>query len=70
MIAVGGEWGTLSEIALARALGRPVVALRSWALDGRERMQGAPGILPADTAAGAVEHLPIALVSGIPARFR
>ncbi len=54
VIAVGGEWGTLSEIALARALGRPVVALRSWALDGRERMQGAPGILPADTAAEAV----------------
>lgn len=27
VIAVGGEWGTVSEIALARKLGRPVVAL-------------------------------------------
>jgi uncharacterized protein (TIGR00725 family) len=26
-IAIGGEWGTLSEIGFARALGRPVVAL-------------------------------------------
>ena len=32
VIAIGGEWGTLSEIALARRLGRPVVALRSWTL--------------------------------------
>lgn len=29
-IAVGGAWGTLSEIALARAIGRQVVTLRSW----------------------------------------
>ena len=27
LIAVGGSWGTLSEIALARRLGRPVVVL-------------------------------------------
>jgi hypothetical protein len=27
---VGGEWGTLSEIALARAAGRQVVLLASW----------------------------------------
>jgi uncharacterized protein (TIGR00725 family) len=27
VIALGGSWGTLSEIALARCLGRPVVAL-------------------------------------------
>ncbi len=32
VIAVGGEWGTLSEIAYARKLGRPVVAIRSWPL--------------------------------------
>jgi uncharacterized protein (TIGR00725 family) len=32
VIAVGGEWGTLSEIAYARKLGRPVVAMRSWTL--------------------------------------
>jgi len=28
VIAIGGEWGTLSEIALARKVGRPVVLLR------------------------------------------
>jgi uncharacterized protein (TIGR00725 family) len=30
VVAIGGEWGTLSEIAFARRLGRPVVALESW----------------------------------------
>jgi uncharacterized protein (TIGR00725 family) len=30
VIAVSGAWGTLSEIGLARAIGRPVVALQSW----------------------------------------
>ena len=32
VIAVGGEWGTLSEIAFARRLERPVVAIQSWTL--------------------------------------
>jgi uncharacterized protein (TIGR00725 family) len=54
VIAVGGEWGTLSEIGLARTIGRPVVALRSWELNGYERMQGAPGVVPADSAEAAV----------------
>lgn len=54
VIAVGGEWGTLSEIGLARAIGRSVVALRSWTLDGRERMEGAPGIEVAETPEAAV----------------
>ena len=54
VIAIGGEWGTLSEIGFARALGRTVVALRSWTLDGRERMAGAPGLVPAETAEEAV----------------
>jgi uncharacterized protein (TIGR00725 family) len=30
VIAIGGGWGTLSEIALARTFGRPVVLLESW----------------------------------------
>jgi uncharacterized protein (TIGR00725 family) len=54
VIAIGGEWGTLSEIGHARAIGRIVVALRSWTLDGRDRMEGAPGVVPAETAADAV----------------
>lgn len=32
MIAIGGEWGTLSEIALAMKHHRPVVLLDSWRL--------------------------------------
>ncbi len=32
VIAVGGAWGTLSEIALARTVGRPVILLDSWSL--------------------------------------
>ena len=35
VIAVGGGWGTLAEIAFARRLGRPVVILEpGWAVDG------------------------------------
>ena len=54
VIAVGGEWGTLSEIGFARALGRPVVALRSWTLKGEGSMESAPGIVPAASAEEAV----------------
>ena len=32
VIAVGGGWGTLAEIGLARKLGRPVVLLASWGI--------------------------------------
>jgi uncharacterized protein (TIGR00725 family) len=35
VIAVGGSWGTLAEIAFARTLGRPVVVLEpGWKLEG------------------------------------
>ena len=37
VIAVGGSWGTLSEIALAMRLGRPVVIL-----EGGPAVEGAP----------------------------
>ena len=36
VIAIGGGWGTLSEIGLARKMGRPVVGLGSWDLAGLE----------------------------------
>ena len=36
VIAIGGGWGTLSEIALARRLGRSVFAIDTWDLDGLE----------------------------------
>ena len=35
VIAVGGSWGTLAEIAFARVLGRPVVILEpGWEIEG------------------------------------
>ena len=52
VIAVGGEWGTLSEIAHARKIGRPVVAIRSWAL--RNRAGTDLGIVEAETPEQAV----------------
>lgn len=55
VIAIGGEWGTLSEIGFSRAIGRTVIALRSWTLRGRERMVDAPGVVLADSAGEAVD---------------
>jgi uncharacterized protein (TIGR00725 family) len=54
VIAVGGEWGTLSEIGHARTLGRPVIALRSWTLKGEGPMESAPGIVHASSPEEAV----------------
>ena len=42
IIAVGGEYGTLSEIGLALKVGRPVVALDSWGLGGHIAMASSP----------------------------
>jgi hypothetical protein len=38
-IAVGGAYGTLSEIALAMVAQRPVVGLQSWDIEGVETAQ-------------------------------
>lgn len=54
VIAIAGGYGTLSEIALARKLGRPVVGLGTWAL-------GAEHLRPAATPAEAVA---LALAAG------
>ncbi len=54
VIAVGGEWGTLSEIGHARTIGRTVVALHSWTLIGRDKMEGAPGVIPVESPEEAV----------------
>ena len=49
VIAVGGSWGTLAEIAFARRLGRPVVVLEpGWQVEGE-------GIERAATPKEAVE---------------
>jgi uncharacterized protein (TIGR00725 family) len=51
VIAVGGAWGTLSEIALARRRGLAVVGVGTWELarDGRR----VDGIVVADSGAEA-----------------
>ncbi len=49
VIAVGGSWGTLSEIAFARRLGRPLVVLA-----GAVAVEG-EGLLRATTPEEAVE---------------
>jgi uncharacterized protein (TIGR00725 family) len=37
VVAVGGAYGTLSEVALALKTGVPVVGLHTWQIDGVER---------------------------------
>jgi uncharacterized protein (TIGR00725 family) len=41
VIAVGGSWGTMSEVALALRTGKPVVSLGGWSLTPPSG--GAPG---------------------------
>lgn len=53
VVAVAGEFGTLSEIALALRIGKPVVGLSTWELarDGRPVDAVIPAAGPADAAA-------------------
>ena len=55
VIAIAGEWGTLSEIAFARRLGRPVVTLGSWRVAGVGAMEDAPGVEAAADPGAAVQ---------------
>ncbi|HWC38145.1 MAG TPA: TIGR00725 family protein [Acidimicrobiales bacterium] len=54
VVAIGGEHGTLSEVALGLKLGRPVVGLRTWRLT---RGDGSvdESIVRADDPDGAVD---------------
>jgi hypothetical protein len=40
VVAVGGGWGTLSEIGLAGVLGRPVVVVAGWRLEHATALPG------------------------------
>ncbi len=53
VIAVSGGYGTLSEIALALKMGKPVIGIKTWKLDfeGREEK----GIINATTPKEAVD---------------
>jgi uncharacterized protein (TIGR00725 family) len=48
LIAVGGEYGTLSEIAFALQMGKPVVGMKTWDIKG---------VIPAENAADAVDKV-------------
>ncbi len=50
VVAIGGAYGTLSEVALALKTGVSVVAIESWAIDGMESMHS-----PEAAAARALE---------------
>jgi uncharacterized protein (TIGR00725 family) len=50
LIAVGGEYGTLSEIALALKTGKPVVGVGTWDLEPIVRADG-----PADAVRRALD---------------
>jgi uncharacterized protein (TIGR00725 family) len=54
LIAVGGSWGTLSEIALARRTGVPVVVLDGW--DVRDQRGEPLAARRADTPEQAVRQ--------------
>jgi uncharacterized protein (TIGR00725 family) len=51
-IAIGGGYGTLSEIGLAAKIGRPVVILAGWRL---ESFEGTDGIQYASSAREAMD---------------
>src|SRR5262249_49743141 len=52
VIAVGGGWGTLSEIGFALRLGVPVFGLSTWDIGVREEVAG--GVVPVETPQEAV----------------
>jgi len=54
MIAVGGSYGTLSEIALALRAGVPVVGLATWRFEAPA--QGSDSVVRASSASEAVDR--------------
>ena len=64
VVAVGGSWGTMSEVAMAARTGVPVVSLDGWTpavAGGAAAQEGVPGPVEAGTVAealGILERLP------------
>jgi uncharacterized protein (TIGR00725 family) len=54
VIAVGGEFGTLSEIAHALKLGKTVIGLRTWKLE-RAHTRAIPDLIEVDNPKKAVD---------------
>jgi len=53
VVAVGGSWGTLAEVALARRLDIPVVSLHGWTVDGPDAGDNVVVVQSADEAVRA-----------------
>ncbi len=51
VIAVGGGYGTLSEIALALKAGKPVVGVGTWSIEGVQAADGPEAAVAAAFAA-------------------
>ena len=56
VLAVGGSWGTLSEVALAARTGVPVFAVAGWDLSGLPDDRAAP-VTPCDSVGDAVARI-------------
>lgn len=54
VVAVGGAWGTLAEIALARAAGTPVFGVGTWELGDEGVVAVASGAEAAERAVAAI----------------
>lgn len=63
VVAVGGMYGTLSEIAIALKVGVPVVGIETWRLQRLGEWDA--GIISVETPAAAVEKA-LALAKGTP----
>jgi uncharacterized protein (TIGR00725 family) len=57
MLAIGGGYGTLSEIALARRLGRPVATVASWRVVRPGAAPDDPRLREFETVESAVDWL-------------
>lgn len=53
MIAIGGEYGTLSEIAFARKLGTTVIGIDTWRLGDAEGQEHVTAVSSAEEAVAA-----------------
>ena len=58
VIAVGGAYGTLSEIALALSAGTPVIGFDTWAIDGLQTASGPEEAVPPGARAGCFTLTP------------
>ena len=56
VIAVGGSYGTLSEVALALRAGTPVFGLGTWAIEGIEPLSTPPEAVERALAVAARRH--------------